>query len=485
MLFTILVGLLVIAILAMYLYMAQYRGVVESFGIPMVKPFLIFGSPPFLFNKYLIHEYWQNMFKKFGKTWGRYDGIRPTIVTIDPDILKEVLVKQFDNFTDTFDFHTKPEETSLDISRGDEWRALRKILSPVFTSGKLKGMLEPMEDIADDAIDYIGEQVKKNPEFDIKPIIQGFTLDTISRVGFGLQTKAHRGENSDFAKAAYEIFSSFRADNMGMVFFFNLINHFPFFLHNMNVWPDSAHKMRKMTHDLMDERAKKNITLGDFIDKLKDEVPKLEAPITREMLDAQGMIFLTAGFETTANTLGHLMYNMAMNPDKQDIAYDEIASIFDQEDSVINHETIKDLHYLEATIMESMRLCPPVTEHDRLCTRDCVVNGIKIPVGTKIQMPTYAAHYNEEFWPEPKKFEPERFLKENADKIIPYTWRPFGGGNRVCIGQRFAMIEIKIFLAKLLSKFRIVATPKTVLEYVKGDLFLLHYNEMVVKLEAR
>ncbi len=452
MLFTLLIGLLALAFVVVYKYLMQNRGVVESFGIPMVKPFLIFGSPPYLYNQILVHKYYQDMAKKLGKTWGRYDGRSPCIVSTDSDFIKEVLVKHFDSFTDAFNFPTDPKETTLDSAMGEEWRALRKMLSPVFTSGKLKGMLDPMDHIADEAIDYITEQVKTNPEIDLKPILQGFTLDTISKCAFGLSTKAHRGENSDFAKAAYDVFSGFRADNLGMLLFFHTFSHFPFVMKYMNLWPESAHQIRQMTHDIIEERAKKNITTGDFIDKLRDELEKLEAPITRDMLDAQGIIFLTAGFETTANTLGHLMYNLSRNPDKQEIAFDEIMSVV--EDSVINHETIKDLHYL-------------------------------LPKGTRIQLPIYACHYDEDYFPQPEKFEPERFLKENADKIVPYTWRPFGGGNRVCIGQRFALTEIKVFLAKLMRKYRIVATPKTKVDYHKGDLFLLFFSEMVVKLEAR
>ena len=128
---------------------------------------------------------------------------------------------------------------------------------------------------------------------------------------------------------------------------------------------------------------------------------------------------------------------------------------------------------------------PPVSEHIRVCTRDCTVQGIKIKKGTFMQLSVYAAHYNEEFFPEPNVFNPERFLKENEDQIIPYTWRPFGSGNRVCIGQRFAIMEIKIFVAKLLQKFKVVKTSKTALNTPLGTFLIIGYPEIVVKLESR
>ena len=193
---------------------------------------------------------------------------------------------------------------------------------------------------------------------------------------------------------------------------------------------------------------------------------------------------MTAGFETTANTLGSAVYLLAKNPEVQEKVLEEVNSVCDSSE-LINHENIKDMHYLEATIMETLRMRPPVTEHDRVCTKDCEVQGIKIPKGTQIQMPNLPAHMDEEFFPEPKLFKPERFLKENAEHVQEFTWRPFGSGNRVCIGQRFAMTEMKIFLAKFISKFKIIEVPETKIVPHCGDLFIPFYDKMIVQLEAR
>ena len=144
------------------------------------------------------------------------------------------------------------------------------------------------------------------------------------------------------------------------------------------------------------------------------------------------------------------------------------------------------MHLLEAAIKETMRLRSPVIDgSNRICVKDCEVNGIKIPKGTRIQMPAIPAHLNEDFFPEPLVFKPERFLKENADQITEFTWRPFGSGNRVCIGQRFAMVEIKIFLAKFVSKFKVINVKETKSEFKKGDLFLNICKDVTVSLKVR
>jgi len=484
MLLTIFLGFCLIGLLIILKYLTQHRGIVESFGLPYIKPFLCFGSPPFLFNYFIYSDWMIEQFKKFGKTWARYDGVSPCIVTIDPEMIKQITVKQFENFTETFDMELPDNQMTLDVSGGDTWRALRKLLSPTFTTGKMKGMLEPMDKLADRTIEYLSERAKTQKKIDVKPVIQGFALDTISKCAFGMDTNAYKGEDTEFATIAKDVFEQFRATGWIATIFFNVLAHFPILVKYVNMWPASAQKIRQMTHDNIEARIKQNIDLGDFIDRLKQFKNELEPPITADMIDAQGIVFLTAGFETTANTLGSVVYLLAKNPDVQEQLLDEINNVCDSAE-LINHETIKDMHLLEATIMETLRLRPPVTEHDRVCTKDCEVNGIKIPKGTRIQMPNLPAHLDEEYFPEPNLFKPERFLKENSDQIQEFTWRPFGSGNRVCIGQRFSMIEMKIFLAKLISRFRIVSIPETKVEVEKGDLFMLYYNEMIVQLDER
>ena len=180
---------------------------------------------------------------------------------------------------------------------------------------------------------------------------------------------------------------------------------------------------------------------------------------------------------------GSLLYHVSCNPEVQDKIFDEILDTIGSDE--ITHDNISKLDYLEACIMETLRVCPPIIEHDRVCTNDCVVQGITVKKGVKICMPNYPAHYDPEFYPEPEMFKPERFLKENADQIIPYTWRPFGSGNRVCIGQRFALMEIKIFISKLLYKFKVERTPRTELKYSPGGFFIITYPEIHVALHPR
>ena len=110
-------GILLVFIVALIFHLRRNRGQIEDIGLPVLKPILCFGSPPLLHNKIIYHEWVQEKFKKLGRTFARYEGVTPAICTIDPEFIKEVTVKQFENFTDTVPLDLPPEQTTLDGSR--------------------------------------------------------------------------------------------------------------------------------------------------------------------------------------------------------------------------------------------------------------------------------------------------------------------------------------------------------------------------------
>ena len=124
------------------------------------------------------------------------------------------------------------------------------------------------------------------------------------KVAFGLDTNVRKGQDMEFFNIARDVFEGFKCEDWFNTFFFNLLALFPGLVAKLGIWPESAVKIKKMTQDVMAERDRKNITVGDFVDRLREFKRTSEAPITASMIDAQGMIFLTAGFETTANTIG-------------------------------------------------------------------------------------------------------------------------------------------------------------------------------------
>lgn len=145
---------------------------------------------------------------------------------------------------------------------------------------------------------------------------------------------------------------------------------------------------------------------------------------------AQAITFLTTGIETTSSTLTMLLYQLATNPDKQKLLHDEVDRVLLQSEGAINHSIVGDLVYMNACIQEALRLSPTLTRIDRICTKEWEhkESKLKIPVGMSVQLPVWPLHYNPEYFPEPEKFQPERFLPQNKDSLQKHALLSFGQG---------------------------------------------------------
>ena len=228
-----------------------------------------------------------------------------------------------------------------------------------------------------------------------------------------------------------------------------------------------------------------------MIRKIRDSGNKEVDGLTEDMVVAQGIIFLAAGFETTSSTMSLLLYSLAKNPLIQEKCYGEISGVLSDDEKEIDHETVNEMPYLEACIQETLRLYPIILRNQRACVKDSNLNGMLIKKGTQVIVPTWAMHRNPElFGDNASDFIPERFLEDGGEKMAEHvsnhTFHAFGGGPRICIGMRFAMVEMKIAISMLMMNFTILDEPGvTKLDIQKGGLFILTYPDMKVRIKRR
>ena len=163
--FTIILSLILVLILIAYKRATRHYGCLESLGIPVVKPFLCFGSTPLNYHETLFHKLDMKWYNDLGKpaAWGYYEGSLPSISVMDPGMIKSILVKHFDSFRDRVasDFKVENKFLTLDIAGGEEWKSLRKFLSVTFSSGKLKAMVHPIEKQVDKLISHLTVRVNE------------------------------------------------------------------------------------------------------------------------------------------------------------------------------------------------------------------------------------------------------------------------------------------------------------------------------------
>ena len=179
----------------------------------------------------------------------------------------------------------------------------------------------------------------------------------------------------------------------------------------------------------------------------------------------QSIVFFIAGYETTASTLAYCLYELAANPEIQSRLYVEIQAAKKESNakSLISHQTVQSLPYLDAVLSETLRKYPPAIS---IINRECSVDGyclgpeannLSLNRGDIVLFPVYSIHHCEEYHSDPERFDPDRFyVKERRELIRPYTYLPFGAGPRNCVGMRFALKEAKLGLANIIDRFEIL-----------------------------
>jgi len=184
--------------------------------------------------------------------------------------------------------------------------------------------------------------------------------------------------------------------------------------------------------------------------------------LSEDEVIAQAVTFLIAGYETTATTLTYATYELALNPEVQDKLCEEVNASLN-ENGKIDYELLCRLPYLDAIISETLRHHSPAPKVTRLAAQEYKVGntGITVYPGQQVDIPIYAIHHDEKYYANPFKFDPLRFMPDNKHNLVPYTYLPFGGGPRNCIGMRFSLLETKLTLSQLVRRYKFFRCNET------------------------
>lgn len=209
--------------------------------------------------------------------------------------------------------------------------------------------------------------------------------------------------------------------------------------------------------------------------------------ITAAGIEAEVATFMFAGHDTTSLALTYIFLLLAHHPKVQQGVYEEMAQIQDQnEGAPLSQAAYNDMKYTERVIKECLRLYPPVPFVSRVLTEDInIETGQMVPKGTECHLYIFELHRDPEQFPDPETFDPDRFLPEEVHKRHPFAYLPFSCGPRNCIGQRFAMLELKMCLQEILMHFHVEKV--TALEEVVliGDIVLRSQDPIRVRMVRR
>ena len=212
--------------------------------------------------------------------------------------------------------------------------------------------------------------------------------------------------------------------------------------------------------------------------------------LTIEEVVAQAFVFFIAAFETTSSTMALCLYELAKNPTLQRKVQREIDSVLEKRSSKeIDFEMMSELKYLENCIDETLRKYPPAPFLMRECGKTYQIPGsdLEIEKGTPLIISTFGIQRDSELFPDPLNFDPNRFNEENIHKIQPFSYFPFGAGPRVCIGQRFGKLTMRLGLFLLMQKFNFSTCGETVseLKFSPKQFVLTLADDLNLKVSAR
>lgn len=463
-------------------------------------------------------------YQKYGRIYGYFEGEKPNLTVCDPDVLRDILVKDFQSFTfrRVFDFVEPVFSNTVVNMNGEEWKRVRTIVSPAFSSGRMRKMALIINDCTKVLVNNLIKCADSGIPADCKKLFGAFTMDVTASSAFGTKINSHESPENPFVVHARNTFSKNAA--LKTIAFFLLPSFLRKLLGLYFLDQNSIDFFRSVTLQVIEERRKTGQKGNDFLqlmmDAYKEELEaanKVEEFTVMELEDededkyganeitknifktiyqnkslshdellSQCVLFFIVGYETSAATLTFLAYNLACNPEVQEKLIQEIDSVVEKSEQ-LSYDLIGEMKYLDRVVSETLRLQPPVIRAERTAVENYKIKNSDITVtkGMIVGFCIYAMHHDPEFYPEPEKFDPDRFLPENANHPA-YAYLPFGAGPRHCLGMRFALMEIKLCIANALRSVRFRTCPETKIpmEVMMAQGFLTPKN-LVLAVEKR
>ncbi|KAK9883864.1 hypothetical protein WA026_004804 [Henosepilachna vigintioctopunctata] len=377
----------------------------------------------------------------------------------------------------------------------EKWRQRRKLLQPAFHFSILKKFVEVFRSESKRLVHQLKEH--ENDELNIVPIISKFILSSTCETFMGTTLKSVDSQGKYYSSILKMGNICVRRATEPWMLFDILYSLTPMrwrqrkllnYLHKFS--SDIIARRKKEFQDFMKLEGsnfesyseRKRLAMLDILLSAQKESGIIDDEGIREEVDS----FMFAGYDTTSLSLIHTIMLLANNRREQDKIYEEIISVFGAEDTDVTMSQLQELKFMEMCIKESLRIYPSAPLIARNPSEDVETkSGNIIPKDTSCIIPIYDIHRKEDTFPNPEVFDPYRFLPENIAKRHPFSYIPFSGGPRNCIGQRFALLELKCALLEILRNFILepVDTPQTV-EFVL-DIVLRPAGPIRVKFKTR
>ncbi|XP_052751591.1 cytochrome P450 4d2-like [Galleria mellonella] len=432
--------------------------------------------------------------KKFGDVLSIYLLTKRYIVVVDPKTIEHILSStELISKGRSYEYLKPWLGEGLLTANGDRWKTHRKFLTPTLHFNILQNFLPVFfknERILRKKLGKIAD----GSDIDLFPLVALAALDNVTESIMGVPVNAQTDTESKYVKAiervsqivavrmrnalagieaTFRLLSMKREQDSGLKILHGQSN---------SVIETRRNELKKLNTNRLSDASEFGIkNKHAFLDLLL--LAEVNGkPIKDEHVREEVDTFMFEGHDTTTSGIVFCLYNISNRDDVQQKLFDEQKQIFgDDLERDPTYSELQQMKYLEMVIKESLRLYPSVPLIERLITRDTEIDGLKIPANTALLIDIFHMHRHPDLYEDPDEFKPERF-----DPSIPrsaFSWLPFSAGPRNCIGQKFAILEMKITLAGIIKHFKLL--PSNIEPKLTPDLILRSTNGVKVKFMPR
>lgn len=425
-------------------------------------------------NKVALRNY-----RRYGRIYGSYQGLIPSIVVGDPDVLRDVFVKDFKSFVNKSDDKVSGNslwDQMVLHQQNEEWKHTRSTLSPMFTTAKLKSMVPKMTKTTDNVCKLLLEKIKSGKSVNLYQLLEKSAMDLYTSLIFDLDINSHVDTDHPMLKC----YSGFLSAPGGWRLL--MMTTLPRLFRALRVeFPNKgdAQYAVDFTRHIIEKRLRDKEVHDDalqmYMESKMQQNGKGGQALSESAINdiaAQCMCLFIAGSDSIALTVTCAAYQLALHPEIQEEVIKEVDGAEEP-----TYDALRSMVLLDAVVSETLRLYSPTSVLTRICSQPTTVAGVRLTPGMRVEIPAHAMHYDPEFFPDPDSFKPERFLPANKDSVNQYAYLPFGVGPRSCIGMRMGMVQVKHILYRLLqtAKFEPCSETQVPLSFAKGKVLLEPY----------
>lgn len=492
------------ALVAAMLYKKYGRQIKLAEKLPGPRAWPVLGNGLILLNKtppefvILIGE----LFDKFGKSFRLWLGPQLLYISKDPKEIEVILSSpKYIEKSDEYSFMWAWLGDGLLVSNGKKWHQRRKVITPAFHFKILEDFVEIFDKQGDLFVEKMAKKKSRTP-LDIFPDVTLCALDTICESAMGTSINAQVNSDSPYVEAVKEITNVIHLRTFdfllrldGLFRISSLARRQKRALKVLHNFTDNVILARRneLVNSIEEQRVDKNDNdLGikkksAFLDILLQSTIEGK-PLTNLEIREEVDTFMFEGHDTTSSGICFVLYNLAKYPEIQEKVWDEIQTVIGTDVNVpVIMQQLNDMHYLELVVKETLRLYPSVPLFGRKIREDIEINGKTIPENANFLVGTYFMGRDADLFPNPEEFIPERYNgTTSAEKQNPYAYIPFSAGPRNCIGQKFAMLELKSMVSKVIRHFKLSLPRDKVRDPVLvAELILRPDNGIWLEIEPR